>query len=77
MKYKVKVLTDEEMTGKEDEKILILNSEELEHLKSEIEGYNMNICEYETIDKEIINDLEIRRILYIKKMKGGLKNGLD
>lgn len=68
LKYKVNVLTDLDMWGKEEIKTLILNYEDLEHLKAEMQGNNIPIWEYETIDKKIIADDMIRRIISIRKI---------
>lgn len=69
MKYKVTILTDEEMWGKKEKKILILNGGELEHLKNEFEKGNRWISEYETTDKKIIAEDMIRRIEKIEDFK--------
>ena len=69
MRYKVKIITDEEMWGKEEEKVLILDEEDLEHLKNEFEKGNPAIWEYETIDKKIIAEDMIRRIENIEVLK--------
>lgn len=68
-KYKVKVITDEDMWGKEEEKVLILDKGDLEHLQNEMEGQNIAIWEYETEDKKIIADDMIRRIESIEELK--------
>lgn len=67
--YKVNVLTDLDIWGKEETKTLILDYGDLEHLKAEMQGLNISIWEYETIDKKIIADDMIRRIINIRKIK--------
>lgn len=71
--YKVNVLTDLDMWGKEETKTLILDYGDLEHLKAEMQGLNKSIWEYETIDKKIIAEDMIRRIISVRKTKPKLK----
>jgi hypothetical protein len=68
VKYKVKIETEEET---ERTLYLILNEESLEHLKNEMEGLNATMWEYKTTEGEILNDFMIKRIISIKKYKGG------
>ena len=65
-KYKVKIETEEE---KERTLYLILDEESLEHLKNEMDGFNRSIWEYKTTEGEILNDLMIKRIVKITKLK--------
>ena len=67
--FKVEILTDEEMWGKIENKILILSCEDLEHLRAEMQGQNKSIWEYETKDKKIISDEMIRRIIKVSEVK--------
>jgi len=69
MNYKITILTDLDNWGKEEEKILILNEDENEHLKNEMEGFNISMWEYETEDKKIIADDMIRSILKTEVLK--------
>jgi len=69
MEYRITVLTDFDMWGSEEEKVLICNEESKEHLENEMQGFNCSIWEYETEDKKIIDDLMIRSILKIEDLE--------
>jgi len=77
MKYKVKVLMDLDIWGSEEELFIIMDEDDLEHLKNEMAGFNIGIWEYETTNKKIIADDMIRSIIKVEELKNGVCSFCD